>query len=367
MARSVLLGTMESVVKLAGRGVLAATTLLTTPLLPADYLGLLNPLWSAAGSGRVRRVRPEAADAATLDIRAGRGWAAHQAGQWVRVGVQIDGVWQSRTYSVTSPALGRSEDFSITVKALAGGRVSPYLVHTARPGTVLRIDRPQGEFRLPPVRIRGALFLTAGCGITPVMGMLRTLAANGDLPDSVHVHSARHRDDVIFGAELRRLARQFPSYRLHEQYTALEGRFGLDRLDQTCPDWREREVWACGPVGMLDAVEKHWADAGHSDLLHLERFRAASVAAPDTDGGVVHFTATGRAVEAPAGQPLLDVGEGAGVVMPSGCRMGICFTCVAPLRSGQVRDLRTGQVHGDEGDLVQTCVSAAAGRCSIDL
>ena len=64
--------------------------------------------------------------------------------------------------------------------------------------------------------------------------------------------------------------------------------------------------------------------------------------------------------------PLLEAGEAAGVLMPSGCRMGICFSCVLPLREGAVRDLRDGQITTAEpGDtiLVQTCISAAAGPC----
>ena len=85
---------------------------------------------------------------------------------------------------------------------------------------------------------------------------------------------------------------------------------------------------------------------------------------------MVAFTATGRTVEADGATPLLDVGEEAGVLMPSGCRMGICFGCVAPLRSGAVRDLRNGTLTTAEpgdGVQVQTCVSAAAGPCEIDL
>jgi ferredoxin-NADP reductase len=346
----------------------SAAMSLTTPLLPADYLGLVNPLWSTRTQhGRIERVHRETSAAATLVIRPGRGWVPHRAGQWVRVGIQIDGVWQSRTYSVTSSAEDRSGRFAITVKAIGGGRVSPHLVHAAVPGTVVRLDPPQGEFCLPDAITRGALFLTGGSGITPVMGMLRTLAAAGDLPDVVHVHSATDHDDVIFGAELRGMAERELSYRLVEQYTAVDGRFALGRLDDVCPDWREREVWACGPGAMLDAIEKHWANAGLGDLVHVERFQAPIFAAPDAEGGTVNFAKTGRDVEAPTGRPILEVGEAAGVVMPHGCRMGICFTCVAPLRSGQVRDLRTGDVHGDEGDLIQTCVSAAAGPCSIDL
>jgi hypothetical protein len=46
--------------------------------------------------------------------------------------------------------------------------------------------------------------------------------------------------------------------------------------------------------------------------------------------------------------------------------MGICRSCLIPLLAGQVRDLRTGEVHGDEGELIQTCVSAAAGPCDIE-
>jgi ferredoxin len=74
-------------------------------------------------------------------------------------------------------------------------------------------------------------------------------------------------------------------------------------------------------------------------------------------------------VAADGATPLLDAGENAGVLMPSGCRMGICFGCVLPLRQGAVRDLRNGDLTtampGD-GVLIQTCVSAAAGACDID-
>jgi ferredoxin len=77
----------------------------------------------------------------------------------------------------------------------------------------------------------------------------------------------------------------------------------------------------------------------------------------------------GTSVEADGAPPILDAAEEAGVLMPSGCRMGICYGCVLPLREGAVRDLRTGEVTtavpGD-GVLVQTCISAAAGACDID-
>ena len=116
----------------------------------------------------------------------------------------------------------------------------------------------------------------------------------------------------------------------------------------------------------MDAAEVHWSDAGLADRLHLERFRPRLLAEPG-EGGEVAFTRTGTTVTADGATPLLDAGEAAGVLMPSGCRMGICHTCVIPLLTGQVRDLRTGEVHGEEGDLIQTCISAAAGPVELDL
>jgi ferredoxin len=171
---------------------------------------------------------------------------------------------------------------------------------------------------------------------------------------------------VVFGGELRAMAACESWFRLHEQHTRREGRLDLVRLDALCPDWRERETWACGPEGLLAGAEGAWRDAGAR--LHLERFRPPPLTATGSGCGArVRFTRS--SVEADAGPttPLLDIGEAAGVVMPSGCRMGICHSCVSPLSAGRVRDLRTGDVHGEPGDLIQTCVSAACGPVHIDL
>ena len=88
------------------------------------------------------------------------------------------------------------------------------------------------------------------------------------------------------------------------------------------------------------------------------------------EGGTVTFGRSGTVVEVDGATPLLEAGEAAGVLMPSGCRMGICYSCVLPLRAGAVRDLRNGQVTTAEPEddvLVQTCISAAAGPCHLDV
>ena len=332
--------------------------LVATPLVPADFVDLLDPLRNRADlRARIVAITPETADAATIELKPGRGWQGHTPGQYVRIGVDIDGVRRWRAYSVTSHS---AASLTITVKAIPDGVVSNHLVHRATPGTVVQLDQAAGDFVLPATRPTRALFVTAGSGITPVMGMLRSTT----LQDVVWVHSAPTSDDVIFATELRAWAAE-GRVRLVEKHTDTDGMLSTDELLALVPDLVERETWACGPTGMLDALEGWWPSAG---TLHTERFRPSIQVTGE--GGTVSFARTGTVVEADGATPLLDAGEAAGVLMPSGCRMGICFGCVLPLREGAVRDLRTGDITtaavGD-GVLIQTCISAAAGPCDLDI
>jgi ferredoxin-NADP reductase len=344
---------------------------LTTPLRPDDYLGQLNPLWSTrAPRGRVDAVVAETRDCVTLWLRPGRGWPAiHTPGQYVRVGVDVDGVRHWRTYSLTSLPGRRDRRIAITVKRIPGGLVSDYLVSRARPGMIVRLAPPTGEFVLPPVVEHPLLFVTAGSGVTPVIGMLRALAQlPGGLPDAAHVHVAPAPQDMIFGEELRALARGHHRYRLHEHHVNHDGRWNVGELNQRVPDWRQRQTWACGPAGLLDVLTDRFERAAVSERLHLERFGPVVAAAGvGEDGGRVRFLASGKDVETDGTTPLLVAGEQAGALLPHGCRMGTCNSCIGRLRSGTVRDLRTGNLQHADGQMVRTCVSAAAGPVAIDL
>src|SRR3954451_3169645 len=354
---------------------LKVAELVTTPLLPSDYLDLVDTLRSGAAlRGRIEAVLPETRDAATIVIRPGRDWLPHTPGQYVRIGIDVDGVRQWRGHSIHSvlwradgitAVLGRAAGcFTITVKPIPDGKVSNHLVRRARPGTIVQLDQATGEFVLPAQRPAKSLFVTAGSGVTPVMGILRNHVHEQD--DVVVVHSAPTADDVIFGAELRQLAAD-GRIRLVERHTDTEGLLDAAALAELVPDLAERSTWACGPVGMLEALEEHWAAEGIADRLYTERFRPRVLVTGE--GGTVAFARSGRTVDVDGATPILDAAEDAGLLMPSGCRMGICYGCVLPLREGAGRDLRTGEITTaapGAGVLVQTCISAAAGACDID-
>jgi ferredoxin-NADP reductase len=352
------------------RRLLRAATALTTPLLPDDYLGYLNPLWSTREPrGRVDAVIPETADSATIWLRTGPDWALHTPGQYVRVGVDIDGVRHWRTYSLTSVPGRADRRIAITVKATPDGFVSRHLVHATSPGTIVRLGPPAGEFVLPAQRPARVLLLTAGSGITPVMGMLRALTAGAGAPGLAgvtHIHLAPSRADVIFGDELRRLAARHDGFTLHEHHDDTHAVFSTARLQQLLPDWHEHETWACGPAGLLDALAEAFDAAGVPERLNVERFRPVVGKVTGT-GGTVTFAKSGRTATADASTPILVAGEEAGALLPSGCRMGICNSCIGRLRSGAVRDMRTGELLDTPDLMVRTCTTVAAGDVEIDL
>jgi stearoyl-CoA 9-desaturase NADPH oxidoreductase len=348
---------------------LRAVRSLFSPLLPDDYLELINPLWSTRElRGRIERIEPETAEAATVLIRPGHEWEGHRPGQYLRIGVVVDGVHHWRAYSLTSDP-GRTDGcIAITPKLVEAGTVSPYLVRQARPGEIVRLGGVEGTFVLPDPVPEKLLFLSAGSGITPIASMLRSLVRADAVRDVVHVHSARTTDTVIFGERLRRLEAAQPSFDLHLRITSEQGRLAPPDLDQICPDWRERHAFASGPAEMLDDLSRHWELEGDPGLLSMERFQPiVGGEAGGGEGGAIRFDKSRVEAVCDGGTPILAAGEAAGATLPYGCRMGICHTCVGELRQGRVRDLRTGEVHGSEGEMVRTCVNAPEGPIEIAL
>ncbi|MEA2479161.1 MAG: stearoyl-CoA 9-desaturase oxidoreductase [Thermoleophilaceae bacterium] len=352
------------------RKVLNAFRALTSPLLPDDYLELINPLWSTRElRGKIEAIEPETDDAATVVIKPGYRWEGHEPGQYLRIGVDIRGVRHWRAYSLTSDPEREDGCISITIKNVDEGTVSPALVRRGEPGTIVSLGGVEGDFVLPDELPDKLLFISAGSGITPIMSMLRSLAHRDEIHDVALIHSARHDGDVIFGEQLRELEREHDGLTLHEQHTKEMGRLEPKDLDRLCPDWKERETFMSGPAEMLDAMTEYFEEHGDCDRLHMERFQP-TIAGGDFEegeGGLIKFIGTDCETVCDGKTPILVAGEEEGLDLPYGCREGICHTCVGELRSGKVRDLRSGKVYGNDGEQVRTCISAPEGPIEIEI
>ena len=363
----------------------------TTPHRPGELLQALNPRWGSRLGGAqlhgvIERIQPTGVDAATLHIRPGHGWRAHRPGQFVTLGVDVRGIRHHRCFTITSVPGSSDGRIQVTVQAHPGGLVSDQLVHRARPGDVVALAGPSGEPTLHARADEAVLFVSGGSGLTPVMAMLRALATDAmwsplhdpsEHLDVVVLHHVVSESHLLFGGELAALAAAMPWLRVElvvtrdEQDRSVPGtHLDPERLDLLCPDWRGRQALVCGPRPMLDVAEHIWSEAGLRDRLRVESFDplvavlgpVASRSTPEEPRRRATATAelsrTGRTVVAGPATPLLEVAEEAGACPASGCRMGICHTCITELTAGSVVDLRDGR-RSSAGQYVQLCVNAA--------
>jgi ferredoxin-NADP reductase len=348
---------------------LRAVRQLFRPLRPDDYLEMINPLWTTVElRGKVERVEPQGSQAASVLIRPGYEWVGHKPGQYVRLGVVIDGRYHWRAYSLTSDPEPEDGLISVSPKKVETGVVSPYLVERIQPGEVVRLGEVEGVFTLPEPLPAKMLFISAGSGITPIMSMLRNLDRRKELGDVVVIHSAPVRDEVMFLSVLEDLAERHEDMRLDLRLTSDRGRMSPSDLDELCPDWRAREAFCSGPSELLDALIEHWEDNGDPDRLHFERFQPKIGGdGGEGEGGEVTFLDSDKTVECDGGTPILEAGEEAGLELAYGCRIGICHTCVGTLKSGKLRDLRSGEVTEPTGQDVRICINTAEGDVELQL
>jgi ferredoxin-NADP reductase len=365
--------------RILGSRALAA---LTSPHGVDRYLEQINPMWAATEvRARVVDVTRETDGdnpVATITLQPTSTWRGHRAGQYVQVGVEINGARRTtRCFSISSAESGPGEQFSITVRAheeVKPGqqRVSKFLVREAQPGQIVHLSQAEGKFTLtesPATPTNNhLLMISGGSGITPVMSQIRTLLRDGydgrvNRKKVTFLHYARSAEDQIFAEELNRIAWQDNGIDVITKYG--DEHFSAESLAKIVPNFRDVDTWACGPAPMMALVAEAYAD---SPRLRTEFFKISTGAPVDGDSadGDVSFTRSGRTATN-SGASLLEQAEAQGLTPEYGCRMGICFSCVSKKTEGTVRNVLTGEESSLPDEDVRICVSAPVGSCSVDL
>ncbi len=341
------------------------------------YLELIRPsLTIRDARAEVVAVRRQTARSVTITLRPNAAWGGFRAGQFVRVGFEIDGVRRTRTYSPACSEHGSRRELELTVTAHPGGVVSNHLRKAVAPGAVVHLAPASGSFVLPDLRPERLILVSGGSGITPVMSMLRTLCDEGHDGRIRFLHYARTEGDWLYGPEVSRLAARHGGVHADYRATRSPGAGGghidaraLGDVDGTLGDV-DGTTWAmvCGPTSLIDGARAAWSQAGGApERMLTETFAPAPMVAPgETAQGSLRFLRSEQSAEIGPGT-LLEQAEGAGLTPDFGCRMGICHTCTCRKASGAVRNVLTGAVSDEEDEDIQLCISVPAGDVALEL
>jgi ferredoxin-NADP reductase len=335
-----------------------------------------NPMWAAtevrARVVDIHRENPDskAAAVATLTLQPTSTWRGHRAGQYVQVGVELPGTSRrlTRCFSISSAASLPGERFTLTIRAHDEGQVSKFLVHEAKVGQMVHLSQADGAFTLHESAATPTnnhlLFVTGGSGITPAMSIVRTLLRDGYDGRAnrkvTFLHYARSPEDQIFADELAAIAEADNHVDVHLRYG--DQTFSEFELRRLVPDYRDVDAWACGPAGLIDLVKEAFAE---NPKLRVEFFKPP-VTSSDSAEGEVTFARAGQSA-ANTGASLLEQAEALGLRPESGCRMGICFSCVTTKTEGTVKNILTGEESSLPDEDIRICVSAPLGDCSVNL
>ncbi len=298
----------------------------------------------------VRRREVQGGAVVVLDLRSADDspLPAFEAGAHIDVHVAEDLV---RQYSLCGDPDDKT-GYRVAVLHEKAGRGGSRRVHEIiRPGDVVTVSAPRNNFELLPSP--RYVFLAGGIGITPILAMVRE-ADRAGVDWELH-YGGRSKETMAFLDELAPYGD-----RVHLVAEDADGMLDLPSiLGDSRPDTL---VYACGPEGLLTAVES-FADRWPAEAIRLERFKAKereADAAADASFTVVCERSGISATVAPE-KTVLDTLEEAGVDVPNSCREGICGTCETRVLCGTPdhRDSLLSAAEQESGATMMICVSRA--------
>ncbi len=351
--------------------------------MPAAYIDRLHPDRLEL---RVSDMREESSWAKTFRLVPEMGCLPpFLAGQYIALSVETKGIRTSRPYSLSSPP-NQSGFWEITVKRVASGLVSGYLLDRVKSGDLLESSGPCGTFYHNPVfHDREMTLIAGGAGITPFMCMIREITQCGLDRNVTLFFGNKTNEGALFHEELTDLSERFDNIQyvpvIEAPPTDYRGAAGLitgDLIRKTLGDMTNKTFYLCGPQGLYDfcipELEK-LGIAGRKMRREVYGPPLDITTAPGWPEDVrpdqtVSIHLKGKApVPARSGDPLLKALERAGLKVKAVCRSGECSMCRVRVVSGKVfqppgvpvrkSDRRFGYVH--------SCVSYPLGDLEIEM
>ncbi len=316
----------------------------------AAYINRLHP---ARLNLRVSDIFDETASTKTLRLIAvEQELPPFQAGQYIALFLEIDGILTSRPFSISSQP-NQTGYYDITVKRVENGLVSNYLLDRVNRGDKLVSSGPEGNFHFNPIIHKNTMVCIAGgSGITPFMSMIREIVDCG-LDRTVHLFFGnRSDDDIIFHEELTDLSERFDNIDyfpvIEDPSAGFEGACGFvtgQLIRELIGEIADKSFFICGPQGLYDFCLPELEGMGiprrkirqemYGAPLNIWEYPGWPQAVTADDTFVVKLS-DGRQFKASARESLLVALEKNDAVVPSICRSGECSMCRVKILSGKV-------------------------------
>jgi len=355
---------------------------------PARVASRTVPVFHSLTVATVERLCEDAA-AVTFDVPPELAEAYDfAAGQSLTVRRVVDGQEHRRSYSICAPVGERPR---IGVREIPDGMFSHWLVHEVRRGTEVEVQTPTGGFRADPGEPARHLCIAAGSGITPMLSIVGTVLGHRDASADTEVtllYGNRTSASVMFAEELGDLKNRFGPRlqvvhvlsREPRDVELFSGRLDADRLRRLLsvlvPVADVHHVWLCGPFAMLQDARAVLAELGvPPDRVHVELFyvdepppelrRDAPLPTGELSDVTVVLDGLSATAPMPRDRTILDSAQATRSDLPFACKGGVCGTCRAQVRDGEVdmrRNYALEQAEVDEG-FVLTCQSYPVSDC----
>ncbi len=312
---------------------------------------------------KVREVVKETSDTVTLYFEQPEPFLEYKPGQFLTVILDFDGKEQRRSYSLcTSPYVDPYP--GISVKRVKGGLFSNYLNEKIFPGKTINMLAPLGHFTTDfhSKNQRHFFLVAGGSGITPIMGILKSVLVNEPKSKVTLLYCSRNEEQIIYKKELEKLSAANPDRLkiIHnlsqpaESWTGLKGRLNQETLQPFVAEAQletdfEKEYFICGPDGILDAtLEVLKKFEVSKDKIHRESFYSAAADKAHEEAVLGHLGGLTREVTVELegeehlitvspDKTILESGLAQDLNMPYSCQSGLCTACRGKLISGEVK------------------------------
>ena len=300
---------------------------------------------------------------------------SYKAGQYINIEAEIDGKNVRRSYSICS---SEDENLSVLVKKIPQGVFSHFAMHQLKEDTKLGVQEPQGKFTLSSEHADNTLMaFAAGSGITPMMSLIKTHLGNSDSSRFILVYGNQSSEKTIFKDQIDELKKTYPDrffveyvFSRSNEENSIYGRIDASvvnrMLNKVYADYDIKKFYICGPEAMTTTVADTLKNKGYNnDQVAFELFHAADTSeevTQDAEGKTqvkVILDDEEHELTMDKKDVVLDAVLKKDIDAPYSCQGGICSSCVALLKEGEVK-MKKNQILADdeiEEGLILTCQS----------